>query len=102
MSAQGSADAIPTCSGASPAGPPPDIRRSPTVLLTLEFQVTVDRHMALRVETCTALLRQDLLRGGMIEAGSEFDSGSLVSGRPGGGPVSAVALGAWRRMPRHA
>ena len=40
------------------AGEPPH----PPVLLTLEFQATVDRHMALRVETYTALLRQDLLR----------------------------------------
>ena len=40
------------------AGRPP----WPHVLLTLEFQATVDRHMALRVETYTALLRQDLLR----------------------------------------
>ena len=42
------------------AGHPP----RPPVLLTLEFQATVDRHMALRVETYTALLRQDLLREG--------------------------------------
>ena len=36
------------------------------MLLTLEFQATVDRHMALRVETYTALLRQDLLREGRL------------------------------------
>ena len=42
------------------AGRPP----WPHVLLTLEFQATVDRHMVLRVETYTALLRQDLLREG--------------------------------------
>ena len=41
----------------------------PHVLLTLEFQATVDRHMALRVETYTALLRQDLLREGRRLAG---------------------------------
>ena len=39
------------------------------MLLTLEFQATVDRHMALRVETYTALLRQDLLREGRRLAG---------------------------------
>ncbi len=44
------------------AGRPP----WPHVLLTLEFQATVDRHMALRVETYTALLRQDLLREGRL------------------------------------
>ena len=44
------------------AGEPP----RPSVLLTLEFQATVDRHMALRVETYTALLRQDLLREGRL------------------------------------
>ena len=44
------------------AGEPPH----PHVLLTLEFQATVDRHMALRVETYTALLRQDLLREGWL------------------------------------
>ena len=44
------------------AGDPP----RPPILLTLEFQATVDRHMALRVETYTALLRQDLLRGGRL------------------------------------
>ena len=44
------------------AGEPP----RPPVLLTLEFQATVDRHMALRVETYTALLRQDLLREGHL------------------------------------
>ena len=44
------------------AGEPP----YPPVLLTLEFQATVDRHMALRVETYTALLRQDLLREGRL------------------------------------
>ena len=38
----------------------------PPVLLTLEFQATVDRHMALRVEIYTALLRQDLLREGHL------------------------------------
>ena len=38
----------------------------PHVLLTLEFQATVDRHMALRVETYTALLRQDLLHEGRL------------------------------------
>ena len=43
----------------APGYPPP-----PPVLLTLEFQATVDRRMALRMETCTALLRQDLLREG--------------------------------------
>ena len=47
------------------AGRPP----WPHVLLTLEFQATVDRHMALRVETYTALLRQDLLREGRRLAG---------------------------------
>ena len=47
------------------AGEPPH----PPVLLTLEFQATVDRHMALRVETYTALLRQDLLREGRRLAG---------------------------------
>ena len=47
------------------AGEPP----YPPVLLTLEFQATVDRHMALRVETYTALLRQDLLREGRRLAG---------------------------------
>ena len=47
------------------AGHPP----WPHVLLTLEFQATVDRHMALRVETYTALLRQDLLREGRRLAG---------------------------------
>ena len=36
----------------------------PPVLLAIEFQATVDRYMALRVETCTTLLRQDLLREG--------------------------------------
>ena len=41
----------------------------PHVLLTLEFQATVDRHMALRVEAYTALLRQDLLREGRRLAG---------------------------------
>ena len=44
------------------AGHPP----RPPVLLTLEFQATVDRHMALRVEIYTALLRQDLLREGHL------------------------------------
>ena len=44
------------------AGHPP----RPHVLLTLEFQATVDRHMALRVEIYTALLRQDLLREGHL------------------------------------
>ena len=44
------------------AGHPP----WPHVLLTLEFQATVDRHMALRMETYTALLRQDLLREGRL------------------------------------
>ena len=44
------------------AGEPP----RPHVLLTLEFQATVDRHMALRVETYTALLRQDLLHEGWL------------------------------------
>ena len=44
------------------AGEPPH----PPVLLTLEFQATVDRHMALRVEAYTALLRQDLLREGRL------------------------------------
>ena len=43
----------------------------PHVLLTLEFQATVDRHMALRVETYTALLRQDLLREGRRLAGPD-------------------------------
>ena len=38
----------------------------PHMLLTLGFQATVDRHMALRVETYTALLRQDLLREGRL------------------------------------
>ena len=47
------------------AGEPPH----PPVLLTLEFQATVDRYMALRVETYTALLRQDLLREGRRLAG---------------------------------
>ena len=47
------------------AGHPP----WPHMLLTLEFQATVDRHMALRVETYTALLRQDLLREGRRLAG---------------------------------
>ena len=47
------------------AGRPP----WPHVLLTLELQATVDRHMALRVETYTALLRQDLLREGRRLAG---------------------------------
>ena len=34
------------------------------MLLAIEFQATVDRYMALRVETYTTLLRQDLLREG--------------------------------------
>ena len=38
----------------------------PPVLLAIEFQATVDRYMALRVETYTALLRQDLLREGHL------------------------------------
>ena len=44
--------------------PAPGHPPRPPVLLTLEFQATVDRHMALRVEIYTALLRQDLLREG--------------------------------------
>ena len=44
------------------AGRPP----RPPVLLAIEFQATVDRYMALRVETYTALLRQDLLREGHL------------------------------------
>ena len=44
------------------AGRPP----RPPVLLAIEFQATVDCHMALRVETCTTLLRQDLLREGHL------------------------------------
>ena len=43
------------------------MRTRPHVLLTLEFQATVDRHMALRVEGYTTLLRQDLLREGRLE-----------------------------------
>ena len=44
------------------AGRPP----RPPVLLAIEFQATVDRYMALRVEAYTALLRQDLLREGHL------------------------------------
>ena len=44
------------------AGRPP----RPPVLLAIEFQATVDRYMALRVEAYTTLLRQDLLREGHL------------------------------------
>ena len=44
------------------AGRPP----RPPVLLAIEFQATVDRYMALRMEAYTTLLRQDLLREGHL------------------------------------
>ena len=44
------------------AGRPPQSR----LLLMLEFQSTVERHMALRLETYAALTRQDLVKRGLL------------------------------------
>ena len=50
------------------AGRPPQAR----LLLMLEFQSTVDPHMALRLDAYAALARQDLLRRGLPGPGREL------------------------------
>ena len=50
------------------AGRPPQAR----LLLMLEFQSAVDRHMALRLDAYAALARQDMLRRGLLAPGGKL------------------------------